>query len=147
MRYLVLATLVLAGCVTQPAPIAHTVSGRPEAVFQKTPEETATLLAERCLDRGLIIQEQSPSHLVCGKVMQGNDAFIAGLAFGTRYGTDPEQRIRFAILRTPTGTRVQAYQWVETQNAYGQTSRHEINNQRAFNDTQQTLFALGGELP
>jgi hypothetical protein len=141
------AAVGLAGCMTVP-PIAATPSGRPEAVFDSTTgPDVAGRIATRCLDGGLVIQNQTNTQIVCSKELQGGDAIIATMAIGNSYSTTPVRNIRFNIVQIGPNVRVQAYQWVQTQMAFGQVNQMELNGGAQFNDIQQMLLNMGGRLP
>ena len=64
---------------------------------------------------------------------------------GNSYSTTPERYVRFSIFPSNGKTRVQAYQWVETQMAFGQVNKVELNGNSQFNDVLKALVAVGGK--
>jgi hypothetical protein len=83
-------------------------------------------------------------HVLCGKMMSGFKGALAQVLIGNSYSTTPELKARFQAVAVPTGTRVQVVQWVETQMAFGQIRRQELNGSKAFNDAMALLGNLGG---
>lgn len=141
----VVAAGVLGGCVEQEAYLTRTPSGRPEAEFvTRNPAVVSERLTTLCASRGYLVQQSSPSQVVCGGQMQGGDALLAQLAIGNSYSTTPEQYVRFAILPYGGKVRVQAYQWVETQMAFGQVNKVELNSGNQFNSIMRALASIGG---
>jgi len=147
MRKLLVTTslLVLAACQTV-QPIKTTASGRPEAVFAgETSESVSNKIAAGCMSKGLLIKESSSSMVVCGKTMEGGEAVLAQMLVGNSYSTTPEKSIRFNIVSYDGSVRVAAYQWFESQMAFGQVNRQELNSGNHFNDVQNFLYSLGGK--
>lgn len=125
--------------------MARTPSGRPEVVFAtRNTASIAEKITARCAVKGLLIRKTSPNEVICGGTMSGGDAMLAQLAIGNSYSTTPEQFIRFTIFIVNAQTRVQTYQWIETQTAFGQTNKLELNSGKHFNNTLKALIALGG---
>jgi hypothetical protein len=137
------AALVLSACASTPK-VASTPSGRPEAYFAEQPANVVGRLSSACLDGGLIVYESGPSHVICGKTMTGFKGALTQALLGNSYSTTPELRARFQAVSVPTGTRVQVMQWVETQMAFGQMQRQELNGGQAFNDAMNLLWRMGG---
>lgn len=143
---LALAPLLLTfGCATQ-APMVKTPSGRPEAIFHNSsPEEVRSKLSSACLDAGLVISDSTNNAVMCTKQMEGMQAALAQMAIGNAYSTAPVQSVRFNLVNTDAGVRVQAFQWIETQMPFGQINRQELNAGAQFNEIQQLLYNLGGQ--
>ncbi len=140
-----LILLLLAGCATEP-PIAQTSSGRPEAVFRSTGvSDVQGKISQGCMNAGLVIYDASANQVVCGKTMEGGDAILAQLLIGNSYSTTPERRIRFTLAKVGSNVRVQAFQWYETQMAFGQVNRSELNSGKQFNEVQRFLYNIGGQ--
>lgn len=152
MRVLAFLSLIVvvavSGCVAMEPYAAVTPSGRPEAVFEHaTTSDIGAKLALRCLDAGLIIQDQSPNLLTCGGQLTGGDAIAAQLLIGNAYSTPPVQTIRFNLVQVGDSVRVQAFQQVQTQYAFGQVRSLELNAANQFNVIQYMFEALGGHAP
>lgn len=140
----VLALTVLVGCQTV-QPIKQTTSGRPEATFRDaTAEEVSSKISVECLDRGIMVKEATSNVVVCGKTMEGGDAVLAQMLIGNSYSTTPEQNVRFNIIQNGNDVRVVAYQWIESQMAFGQVNRQELNGGNQFNEVQNLLYRIGG---
>lgn len=145
LRPLIFALFILAACAQQPDRIAETPSGRPEATFTNTtPGAVAGKIAEGCTNFGLLVVDMRDNSVTCKAEMDAGDRLIAGLAIGTRYSTPPQNLGRFTIFAVGADVKVQMYQWIETQTAYGQTRTRENNNNLAFNNGMTFLRWLGG---
>lgn len=148
MRHLIalmLGLMALTGCVEQEDYMARTPSGRPEVAFAtKSPAKVAEKITARCAAKGLLVRKTSPNEVICGGTMSGGDAMLAQLAIGNSYSTQPEQYIRFTIFPVRGRVRVQTYQWIETQMAFGQVNKLELNSGKHFNDTLRSLIDMGG---
>ncbi len=139
-----IAILVLSGCSTA-KPMKTTASGRPEATFQNTnADDVASKIANACMSNGILVLESNSHQVICGKQLEGGDAILATMLIGNSYSTTPEQKIRFNIVQFSGNVKVQAYQWIETQMAFGQMRRQELNSGDHFNKVQQLLNSLGG---
>jgi hypothetical protein len=147
-RSIILAlTLLLAGCAAQPAREFATPSGRPEAMFiGMTPAPVLGKLSGLCMDRGGIVMNQDGGQIVCQKTMDSGDAILATLLIGNQYSTTPVLKVRFSAAQIGPDTRVQAYEWVETQMAFGQIQTMEINSNAEFNKLEYLLQGLGGKV-
>lgn len=145
----IVASLVLVGltaCAPQQALIKQTSSGYPEGVFQNTTlDAVRSRLIEGCSSRGVLVQEASGNQVVCGKTMEGGDAVLAQMLVGNSYSTTPDRKIRFIMYQSGADVRVTAQQWIESQMAFGQVRRQELNGNNHRNDIQQFLFSLGAQ--
>ena len=92
-----------------------------------------------------MVTEASSNQIVCGKTMEGSDAVLGQMLIGNSYSTTPEQRVRFVLYEINGDTRVTAYQWMETQMAYGQIQKQELNSNNQRNGLQRFIFSIGGE--
>lgn len=138
------AGVVLSGCETV-QPIATTPSGRPEATFvNTTQQEVSSRLSALCMDSGSVVEISSPNQVLCSKTLEGGDAFLATLMVGNRYSTTPERKLRFNVVQMGRDVRVQAYHWIESQMAFGQIQRQELNGAGHFNNVQSALYGIGG---
>jgi hypothetical protein len=146
---IVIVAAALSACATVEQPkLYQTPSGRPEAVFDNTsPSAIIGEIATGCLDHGALIQEQTGTQITCSRELQGDDAFLATLAIGNAYSTPPIQSARFTFVQIGDAVRVQVYQQLQTQFAYGQIRTLELNGPKQFNDAQNLLLRLGGHLP
>lgn len=143
IMFFILISLV--GCAPEVARIAETPSGRPEVTFDTTNIGTVVeKITNRCATKGLLVQSSTPNEVVCGGQISGDDALLATLLMGNAHSTPPEQFIKFTIFKSGSKIRVQAYQWIQTQMAFGQINKQELNGSAQFNQTLTTLVSLGG---
>jgi hypothetical protein len=142
---LVVLPVLLLGCATETALLKQTPSGYPEELLTGvTVESTRAAIMDVCAARGSLVQESAGNHVVCGKVMTGGDAVLAQLLIGNSYSTQPELKVRFTIYQSSAGVRVTAQQWMETQMAFGQMRRQDLNGNAQRNQIQAVLSALPG---
>ena len=146
MKFLIAGTILLValGACQTVAPVKQTTSGRPEATFHgETVAELTSRISRHCLERGMLVS-QGQNQLTCSQQLSGGDAILATMAIGNSYSTTPQRHIRFNLLKQANGVRVFAQQWIETQMAFGQMRRQELNSGKQFNDVQNFLTYLGG---
>ncbi|MCL4315343.1 MAG: hypothetical protein M1527_00435 [Gammaproteobacteria bacterium] len=142
----VASVLALTACAPQQALLKSTVSGYPEGSFSNsTVEVVRSKLIDGCSSRGILVQEAAGNQVVCGKTMDGGDAVLAQMLVGNSYSTTPERKIRFVIYQSGSDVKVSAQQWIESQMAFGQVRRQELNSNNQKNDIQQFLFSLGAQ--
>ena len=146
-KLLIIASLfLLMACAPQQALLKPTSSGYPEGMFSNSSVEVVrSRLIDGCSSKGILVQEASGNQVVCGKTMDGGDAILAQMLVGNSYSTPPERKIRFVIYQLASDVKVTAQQWVETQMAFGQIKRHELNGNNHRNDIQQFLYSLGAK--
>lgn len=142
---LVVVSAALTGCVTQePGLLKPTTSGYPEETLAGTSvEQVKARIMDVCASRGVLVQETGSNHVVCGRTMTGGDAVLAQFLIGNSYSTTPERKVRFTIIQMGQNVRVTAQQWIETQMAFGQMRRTELNGNAQRNDIQRMLMSLG----
>ncbi len=141
---IIASALVLTACAPEQALLKPTLSGYPEGIFSNSNVEAVrSKLIDGCSSRGILVQEASGNQVVCGKTMKGGDAVLAQMLVGNSYSTTPEQKIRFVIYQSGTDVRVTAQQWIESQMAFGQVRRQEMNGNNQKNDMQWFLLSLG----
>ena len=143
---MMIAVVAVAGCA-QPDRITETASGRPEAMFNNTtPEAVSGKIANGCATVGKTVVNMTDNQVICETIMGLGDTFITELAIGNAYSTPPRRFSRFTIFPAGGGmVRVQLYQWVETQMAFGQTRAMEFNSNQAFNAAMGFLRSIGGK--
>ncbi|MFW8594952.1 hypothetical protein [Cribrihabitans neustonicus] len=140
------SAIALAGCAEPVERMVQTPSGRPEVSFaSKSAASVSEKLTAMCAQKGWLIQKSSPQEVVCGGTMQGGGAVMTQLLIGNSYSTTPEQYARFTIYPVNGQTRVQLHQWVETQMAFGQVKKLEINGNAQFNNAMKALIDMGGK--
>ena len=143
---IIASTLVLTACAHQQALLKSTSSGYPEGIFPNSNVEAVrSKLIDGCSSKGILVQETNGNQVVCGKTMEGGDAVLAQMIVGNSYSTTPERKIRFVIYQSGTDVRVTAQQWMESQMAFGQIRRQELNSNNQKNNVQQLLFSLGAQ--
>lgn len=136
--------LTLSSCAAQPALIEETPSGYPEGVFEKLNiEAVRSKIMDGCGSQGLQIQEANTNQIVCGKTLNGKNAVLATMIVGNSYSTPPEMKVKFTVFQLGKNVKVTANQWVESQMAFGQLRRQELNSNQQRNDIQLFLFELG----
>lgn len=136
----------LAGCAPQQALLKQTASGNPEGRFANTTlEEVKNKLVSTCASGGLTVYDASPNQVVCGQTMTGQEAVWAQLLIGNSYSTTPERKVRFTSYQSGQDVIVTGGQWIETQMAFGQMKRVEMNSNNQKNDLQQLLIRLGAD--
>lgn len=141
-----LTVAILSACTAGELPMTQTPSGRPEVTF---PTRNLALVSEKlvglCAQKGILVQKSEMNEVICGGTMEGGSAILAQMMIGNSYSTTPSQLVRFTIFPYQSGTRVQAYQWIETQMAFGQVNRSEMNSASQFNSIMQALISVGGK--
>lgn len=145
MRWLIagLTTQLLLACATDTPLVKETASGLAEESYDNvTSEEVRGQIMEACLNRGMPVTDSSTNHVICGHRMRGAEAFVAQLLIGNSYSTTPERRIRFTIFTVGDRVRVTAGAWMETQMAFGQMRRVELDHNTTRNNLQTFLASL-----
>jgi len=149
MKRLVLPMLLLMlliGCAAQQPLVKQTSSRHPEGLFRNADiENVRNKIIEACSLKGVMILEASDNQVVCGKELSGWNAVLARMAVGNSYSSTPQQKVRFVLYQSGVDTKVVAYQWLETQMAFGQVRKQELNSNNQSNDIQKLLFSLGAE--
>jgi len=140
MRLTLLVVSVLC-CVAVPIRAAE----RPPTVvwFEKSLTDTSDVLANLCVDRSAAVVEQDDRHVVCQKEVRGLRGALAQALIGNSYSTSPVLIIRFSILRDGPFARVQASQWLETQMAFGQVRKAELNSAKQSSELMSVLLSTG----
>lgn len=123
-------------------PIKHTASGFPEIKLAVSQNEASGMIAEKCMDAGLVIFDQNNHQVICGKQMTGMEAGMAQFLIGNSYSTIPDHKVRFSIAKVNEGTRIMAYQWIETQMAFGQMRKQPLTGGEQFNSIQNMLNSI-----
>lgn len=141
----VMAASVLVGCASQKL-LKETPSGRAEGVFTGVGLNwVSSRLAGVCMNDGSMVEQPNQNTVICSKTMTGGQAVMAQMAVGNSYSTTPVQKVRFSMVPQPDGVRVVAFQWVESQMAFGQIRQQELNANHQRNDLQQLLWSLGAK--
>ena len=143
--YACFLVMLLTSCAATVPLNFQTASGRPEVSFNDLSfVEVKSRLIDGCIRRGLIINEQGSSSVICEKTMEvGQGAIMAQLVLGNQYSTTPVQKAQFTITRRGQDVVVVATrQWVETQMAFGQMQRAELNTNEQLNNLQLFLDSI-----
>lgn len=69
---------------------------------------------------------------------------LAQALIGNSRSTTPELKIRFGLIRSGKYIRVQATQWIETQMAFGQVQRQQLDGRKQIQSLRDALGSLGG---
>ena len=129
---LILVAFSLLGCTSNPK-----VSGtaRPATIINtKNAGTVIQKLTELCDRNGMFIEESAASSVTCSK-----EAPIAAQVFlQTAYGTPLQSKVRFNAFPVQGGIKVATNVWYETQNAFGQVDRTDINGGRG----QEMLYRI-----
>lgn len=139
--FLVLATPAMAD-----EPYALTPSGATEAYFDMGITETSDLLANQCVDLGWTMVSSTDTTVVCEVPVSFGNRLLSALA-APRYSTPPRQFFRFNLATAQGYTRVQTSSWQETQTAFGQTQRVDLESENYHNNVMGFLTAIGGYFP
>lgn len=134
------AAALLSACTTNPKVAA--ISKPAIVVAGKNADSVIAKMTEICDRNDLTIEDRSNGSLVCSK-----DAPLgAQLLLGTDYGTDVKSHVRFNAFPVDGGIKVVAYAWYETQNAFGQTNKVDINGGASRGQIQTMLDQAKAEL-
>jgi hypothetical protein len=138
----------LAGCAGIPLD-AHTPSGRSEAIFDHTMTgAVGAKLAGWCLDNRFVIQDQTPNQVRCSTTMNPGEALLMlAVTLNVTATQVPTRNVQFSMFQDGDGVRVQAYQWIEISEPFGQTQRNEITAPQILNEMQRVFAANGGHWP
>jgi len=144
------AALIAAACASAPVHTAavDTKSGRADALFYDTsPDEVISQLSGICMDSGLSVVGSTTTTLTCEANMSVGQSVMTKVAIGNSYSTAPRQFVRMSVAQIGENVRVQASSWVETQMAFGQIRKINID-QTPQQITELTSFLLsaGGRL-
>lgn len=143
---LIAASVALAACATTP-PMVQTASGRPEKEYPGAKlERVQSEIAAACMARPSIVEMASGGQVLCSKDATGMDAVFASMIVGGSYGSTPKFKVRFTLVDMLGSIRVQAYQWVESTNAFGRVDQHELNSGEQFNAVQTMLDGVASRL-
>lgn len=142
----VAVVIALAGCAAQEPLLYRTTSGHPEGTFENTTLQDAQgKLTAACAQNGIMVMQSTENQVVCGQQMTGGQAIFAQALIGNSYSTPPQRKIRFVLYKQGSGVRVIAYEWIETQMAFGQMRSQELNSNNQMNSIQAMLFRIGAK--
>ncbi|OBX86838.1 hypothetical protein A9501_02505 [Haemophilus sp. CCUG 66565] len=134
-----LACALLVGCAQEPLK-KQTASGKAEGEYpQYTPEQVADAIVQHCNDKGYVIEEQAKNYVICSKEMEGGGAIMMQMMIGNSYSTTPQLKVRYSISKFRNGTKVWANAWSESQMAFGQINKMQLDSNNARNELQEVL--------
>lgn len=134
-----LASALLFGCA-QPQLVKETQSGKAEGEYPNhTPEQVADAIVQNCNNKGYVIEDQAKNYVICSKEMEGGKAVMMQMMIGNSYSTTPQVKMRFSISKFKTGTKVWANAWSESQTAFGQVNRMQLDGNNVRNELQEFL--------
>lgn len=143
---ILISCLILAACAAPQELIKQTSSGYPEGVFlNSNVDAVRSKIIDGCSSKGNLVQEATGNQVICGKTLEGGEAVLGRLIVGNSYSTTPENKVRFIIYQLGADVKVTAQQWLESQMAFGQTRKEELNDNKQKNRIQQFLFSLGAK--
>lgn len=134
-----LISIALAACAQ--APIGKgAATGTPEKLYTKLlADDVRPKLVAACTKRSLVVYEDTPSAVICGKEVSGAGINLVQAVISTGYSIVPVHKIRFSISQTSAGTRVWAESWEEKQMAMGQTSKKTLEDESLKSSIQSLL--------
>ncbi len=142
----IILAVTLTGCAAQEPLLYKTASGHPEGTFENaSAQDIQGRLSAACAKNGILVIQSTPNQVLCGQQMTGAQAVFTQMLIGNSYSTTPERRIRFVIYPQDNGVHVIAYEWIETQMAFGQTRTQELNSNNQMNSIQAMLFRIGAK--
>lgn len=113
------------------------------AYFTGDAEEVPAKLAQLCVERGILVVEQDRFHVKCAKEERSFGGLLAHALVNPRYSTSPQMVVQFSISRIAHYSAVQAVQWMESQSAFGQMRRMEIDGRKAQSQLLSALLSAG----
>ena len=140
------AMMFLSSPASADEPFAVTPSGATEAYFDLGIVDTSDLLANQCVDLGWTMVSSTETTVICEVPVSFGTRLLSALA-GPRYATPPRQYFRFNLTRAQGYTRAQASSWQETQTAFGQTQRTDLQSENYHNGVMGFLQSIGGLYP
>lgn len=105
--------------------------------------EASSMLAADCIGRGLAVIEQTDTQVVCQIEMSGMSGIGAQLLLGNAHSTTPVATVRYALAKAKHYTIVQASAWMETQMAFGQTRRQQMDGKKPTRQLRDALARVG----
>ena len=150
MRTLIRVLSLLAAFIATPAladePYAVTPSGATEAYFDMEVVEASDYLGNQCLDLGWTMVNSTDTTVVCEVPMSFGSRLLSALA-APSYSTPPRQYFRFNLAGSQGYARVQATAWQETQTAFGQNRRTDLESNNYHNTVMGFFQSIGGIFP
>ena len=151
MKYILPFILLIAAC-SQPAPvarIAQTPSGYPEAVFSGiSAQKLANKIAARCVERGHIVLNNSPTQVKCDQKLEQRDIVGANAYAFIKSGKavrDIHVYAQYSLTKINGDIRVQSRTWKQFEMPYGRIEKLTLNDPERFNHVTQLLYSMGGK--
>jgi len=138
------STLVLAAMALASIPSMAAAKPPVIAYFDMPSEDVVSRLARACVDREVMVTQQSTTTVQCEQEVSGFKGMLAQVLIGNSYSTTPNQVIRFSISKSETFTIVQASAWMETQMAFGQVRRAPLDSKKNRRGIFDYLRSAGG---
>ncbi len=142
----ILSLSFLAACATGAnEPLAFSSqSGKPERIFSdRSVKEVKNRIVDVCVNGGFQVTDSGGALLSCWKTMEGGSAVLAQVLIGNSYSSPPTQHVQFAVTeRNESVVVTSTSQWIETQMAFGQIKRQELNSNKHLNDVYRWLQNL-----
>jgi len=140
-RMLILPALAAIAAASAPASAKPVISW-----FTGPPPDISARLAGLCVSRSMLVVELDDHHVICSRP---DRSFVAALAqsMANELSTgSPEQRLRFAIIRQPAATMVQASLWLELPMGGGEVQRQPLDGKKDQAKVISILTEAGGSL-
>lgn len=150
---LILLAALTAGCVTQPARLSDTASGRPEAVIRSTDVDlikariTREMLTLKASSR-YSLETDSPLRLVFSRSLLGTgmEAFAASLMVGNLYSTE-YMVVRFTLIPESDTTTVVGETLIRANFTTGGTKEASLDsNASVYNELHLLLQRVKGSI-
>ncbi|MEC9067821.1 MAG: SHOCT domain-containing protein [Pseudomonadota bacterium] len=142
-----MATVTIPAQATADEPYALTPSGATEAFFDMPITEASDRLVNGCIDAGQTVISSTPTVVVCEFYLNTLESVLSQLLIGNSYSTPPRSYVRFNLAGLDRTTRVTANAWIETQMAFGQTRREDMQSANYHNDVMSFFALMGGRFP
>lgn len=146
IRVLSFLTVLIATPAFADEPYAVTPSGATEAYFDMEVVEASDYLGNQCLDLGWTMVNSTDTTVVCEVPMSFGSRLLSALA-SPSYSTPPRQYFRFNLAGSQGFARVQATAWQETQTAFGQNRRTDLESNNYHNTVMAFFQSIGGIFP
>lgn len=126
--------------------MAYTPSGKPDMIFyDANPTAASDKLVTACMDGGMAVTDQSDRQVTCEVDLDDIQSIFSQFLLGNSYSTKPRQFLKFNLVDTSDGARVQATSWIETQMALGQLQRQPLASDNQQNRLMQFMLSAGTE--
>ena len=141
-----LSLFFLAAPAAADEPFALTPSGATEAFFDMSVVETSDHVANSCLDFGWTMISSTSTMVICEVPLPVGQNILSALA-APKYATPAREYLRFNLTALNGYSRIQASGWRETQTAFGQTQRTDLQTENYHNNVMGFFIVIGGLYP